>query len=370
MAGHSRGPAAAVAGSGGVGSARTRRVGDRSRTWNHGRSASVCDRPDPRRPVTRRSILAGGAALTAWAALAPARASAAHRLQTVEVAPGLDIVPRSSWGGDLLPQGPLPPEAPGDVRFLLVHHTASPNGYGASDVVGQLRGFYEFHTGEKAWPDVAYNFFVDSFGVVYEARTGSLEAPIKGDATGGSQGFALLCCFVGDLTATPPTLAATTSMVKLLAWLADGYGIDTSPGATTTFVSRGSNLHPAGTEVTAATISGHRDMSQTSCPGDACYPIVRNDFPRLVTTRRAEVAAPPPPTTAPPPRPTTAPPTSSTPAPPTSEVAQAAPPPGDDGSPTDALPIALGVGGAVAAGTAGYLLWDGRRPDGGQGEEP
>lgn len=317
----------------------------------------MCEPRDRHRAVGRREVLAGGLALTTWAALGAGRpAQAASRRQAVEVAPGLSIVPRSAWGGDLAPQGPLPAEAPGDVRFLLVHHTASTNDYDEAGAVDQLRGFYGYHTGEKGWPDVAYNFFVDRFGVVYEARTGSLHAPIKGDATGGSQGFALLCCLVGDFTATAPTLPATTSMVKLLAWLADEYAIDTSPGATTTFVSRGSNRHPAGTSVTAATISGHRDMSQTTCPGDACYAIVRQDFPTLVTNRRAEVAVPPttaaPPTTGAPPSvpPTTAP----------AEVAAAAAP-GEEGTVTDALPLAVGTGAAVAVGTAAYLLWDRRR---------
>lgn len=308
----------------------------------------------------------GGAALAGWAALGPPRvAHASRRLEPVEVAPDLAIVPRADWGGDLPPQGPLAPEAPGDVRFLLVHHTASTNEYGPEGTVDQLRGFYQFHTGDKGWPDVAYNFFVDRYGTVYEARTGSLEAPIRGDATGGSQGFALLCCFVGDFTAERPPLAATTSMVKLLAWLADTYAVDTAPGATTTFVSRGSNRHPAGQEVTTATIAGHRDMSLTSCPGDACYPIVREQLPGLVTTRRAEVAAPPPTTTAapPPPAPTTTPAEAAPATTAAPSVAEAAAPTddGDNASFTDALPVAGAAGAAVTVGAAGYLLWDRRR---------
>ena len=39
-------------------------------------------------------------------------------------------------------------------------------------------------------------------------------------------------------------------------------------------MSRGSNLHPAGKQVTTATIAGHRDMSKTSCPGDACFRLI------------------------------------------------------------------------------------------------
>lgn len=248
--------------------------------------------------VNRRvMLLAGGVAAVA------AIASRQHpALATTPVAPGLDIVPRSEWGGDLRVRGAMAVEQAGDVRFLLVHHSASTNDYVESDTVAFLRSFYELHTTEKGWPDVAYNFFVDRFGVVYEARTGSLDGPVKGDATGGSQGFAQLCCFVGDHSVDRPTLAAHTSMVRLLAWLADRYRIPTEPGATTSFISRGSNLHPAGTEVTCSTISGHRDMSQTVCPGDAAYAMVRQDYQRAVTTRRAELVTPPttdPPTSLP-----------------------------------------------------------------------
>src|ERR1700712_1496297 len=63
----------------------------------------------------------------------------------------------------------------------------------------------------------------------------------------------------------------TDSLTKVLAWLADRYGVDTSPGATTTFVSRGSQRYAAGAQVTTPTIAGHRDMSYTECPGDHVY---------------------------------------------------------------------------------------------------
>ncbi|MCB1007053.1 MAG: N-acetylmuramoyl-L-alanine amidase [Acidimicrobiales bacterium] len=177
-------------------------------------------------------------------------------------------------------------ESPGDVRFLLVHHTVNANDYPPEAVPGLLQSIYGIHTGEKGWSDVAYNFFIDQHGGVWEGRAGSLTAPMKGDATGGSQGFGLLCSFVGDHRTVPPTEAAADSMVRLLAWLADTYGIDTTPGATTDFVSRGSNRHPAGVSVTTSTIAGHRDMSSTECPGDAAYRLVLEEFPPRVDLLR------------------------------------------------------------------------------------
>jgi hypothetical protein len=231
---------------------------------------------------SRRQLLLAGAAV-------PLIPHLPRRLPAVALG-AVDVQPRSAWGGDLAPKGPLSVEAAGDVRFLLVHHTASANGYGRGDVAGQLRGFYGFHTTDKRWPDLAYNFLVDRFGQVWEGRTGSLAGPVKGDATGGSQGFAQLACFIGNHDKEPPSAEALDAMGKLLGALASRYGIDVHPGATASFVSRGSNLHPAGKQVTTPTIAGHREMSKTTCPGDACYPLVRS---RLVPAAVAAAGAAP-----------------------------------------------------------------------------
>lgn len=328
--------------------------------------AAMCDAPPSAADrVGRRSFLLGSVGALVGVPVLGSAVTTAWAQETV--APDLAIVPRSAWGGDLTPTGPLSAEAAGDVRFLLVHHTVSPNDYGADETVGLLRGIFGYHTGEKAWPDVAYNFFVDRFGQVFEGRTGSLTSPVKPDATGGSQGFAQLGCFVGDHTVEPPTLAATTSMIRLLAWLADTYGIDTAPGATTTFVSRGSNLHPAGTTVTTATIAGHRDMSQTTCPGDGVYPAVRERFPEAVTARRAEVAAGAtttvPASTVPP---TTLPVTTAAGSTPTTSGEAAAPAAAEvsDGGGRPWWPAAV-VGGVVAGAAGAVSLRRRRAADGG-----
>ena len=176
-----------------------------------------------------------------------------------------------------------------DVRFLLVHHTASTNDYGPGEVAAQIQGFYDFHTGpEKGWPDVAYNFFVDRFGGIWEGRQGSLAGAVRGDATGGSQGFSQLCSLIGNYQEVPVTAEQQASLTQLLAWLGETYGVDTTPGATVSFTSRGSNQWPAGQTVTAHTISGHRDMSLTSCPGDLAYALVAETLPAGATTLRAE----------------------------------------------------------------------------------
>lgn len=232
----------------------------------------MCEACVPRMSRRAALLLAGGAAAGAFSVTGAAAAVGSP------TGYDLTIQPRETWAGDSRPPtGELGGE---EVRFLLVHHTATPNG---SDPIGTMRGVYNFHTSaEKGWPDVAYNFFIDQDGVVYEARTGSLSGAVEASATGGNQGFAQLVCLLGDFTAQNPTDAALRSLTATLAWLADRYGLDTSEAATATFISRGSNRWPQGSEVTTSIIAGHRDMSQTACPGDTFYPY-------LVANVRADV---------------------------------------------------------------------------------
>jgi len=336
-------------------------------------------------PLTRRQFLgaATGLALVGPGLALPAR--------------GLTINPRSSWGADLEPKGPLGVE---DVKFLIVHHSASHNGHTGADVPRILRGWFEFHTGSRGWNDIAYNFVIDSEGGIWEARQGSLDGPVAGDATGGNQGFTQLVCLIGDTNTAAPTAAALQSLVQTLAWLAERYAVSTSPGAEVTFTSRGSNKWPEGTSVTTPTIAGHRDMSQTSCPGSSLYSHVVGSLTAEVEAARG--GSPPPTATSPsttssptpstsstttipptttttippsttttttPPSTTTAPASSTTapastttrPTPPTSLPLSVEPVAADPGFPSGILATA----GAMVATGAGLLLWRHRRMGGG-----
>jgi hypothetical protein len=250
----------------------------------------------------------------------------------------LDIRPRRDWDGGRGPIERLPLEAGGDVRYLTIHHSASSNIYSADDVPGIIHSFFDSHINTKGWPDVAYNFFVDRYGKAWEGRTGSLTGPVIPDATGGYQGYSQLCCLIGDHQRERPTDAALGTLGRLLAELATRYEIDTRPNASTTFVSRGSNLWPQGKLVSTPTIVGHRDMSRTLCPGDTCYSLIRSEIAPLVHQLRQ---GPPTPT------PSISPAESTSPAYPE--------PISDQGNeiPTGSL---IGLGVAAAAATASVLL--------------
>ena len=240
----------------------------------------MCDCEPTRRHVLGMLAAAGAALVVGHGRAAaegsksdsPSRAESIDppTVPAIEVMPGLSIFPRAAWGADLPPLGPIPRD---DPKFLLVHHTATSNNYSSSRDL--IRSAYRYHTSPaKGWHDVCYHFFVGRDGDVWEARAGSLTGPVEADATGGNQGFAQLVCLLGNFTSVAPTPAAMEATAKVLAWLADRYRLDVSPAATTTFVSRGSNKLMADAVVTTLIINGHRDMTQTACPGDVLYSLL------------------------------------------------------------------------------------------------
>jgi hypothetical protein len=201
----------------------------------------------------------------------------------------LEVHPRSEWASNRPPQGKPVEE---DVRFLLVHHSASRNGHTSDDAPAILRSFYDYHTGpDKGWIDIAYNFLIDTGGGAWEGRAGSLDGPVAGDATGGNQGFSQLLCVIGDYNTAQPTQASLSTLIVLLAWLADRYRLDTGPTSQVTFTSRGSNVWPSGTSVTTRAITGHRSMSRTSCPGANLTSYVEGDLMADVTRARRRAAS-------------------------------------------------------------------------------
>jgi N-acetylmuramoyl-L-alanine amidase/Domain of unknown function (DUF4214) len=143
-------------------------------------------------------------------------------------------------------------------HYLIVHHTVNVNTYSAAEVPAMLRGIQSFHQNTRGWCDIAYNFVIDHFGRIWEARAGGADrGVIGGHAAGhntGSVGIALL----GDHTSAGVTGAAVAATAEVVGWKAAVHYID--PRGTTT-VDGGPS----------PTVIGHRDVGQTSCPGDLAY---------------------------------------------------------------------------------------------------
>ena len=73
----------------------------------------------------------------------------------------------------------------GTVELAFVHHTENPNGYSAAQVPAMLRAIYAFHRYVNGWNDIGYNFVIDLYGRVFEARAGGIDQPVVGAQAGG-----------------------------------------------------------------------------------------------------------------------------------------------------------------------------------------
>ena len=144
----------------------------------------------------------------------PAAAAATALAQPVLPAgPGQPpIIARSAWArGTQLPR--VAP-AYGEVSLAFVHHTENPNGYAAADVPAMLRSIYVFHRDVNGWNDIGYNFVLDLFGRIWEARAGGIDEPVVGAHAGGYNLVSTGVAVLGSFTGTPISPAARRALER------------------------------------------------------------------------------------------------------------------------------------------------------------
>ena len=190
------------------------------------------------------------------------------------------VVSRANWG---CPDGQASGWTPQytTVTHLIVHHSATANT--SSDWAETVRSIWNFHTNDRGWGDVGYNYLIDPNGVIYEGRAGGDN--VIGAHFSCQNGGTMGVCMLGTFTSVSPTAATLNSLKRLLAWKAEQRGID----------PLGSAYH-AGTRLTLPRISGHRHgnpavpdyaCTTTSCPGDNLYgqlQTIRTDVANLINT--------------------------------------------------------------------------------------
>ena len=177
------------------------------------------------------------------------------------------IVTRAQWGADeSLTTGTH--RVNEQVKALVLHHTAGTNDYTQAQAVTQLRGVYAYHTRSLGWSDIGYNLVLDRFGTVYEGRRGSIGLAVMGAHAGGfnrdTYGISVMGNFVG---VTPPP-AVIASLGTVIGWKAGQYGVDTRGSTVLRSAGGGTSKYAEGTLVTKPTVMGHKDVGNTSCPGN------------------------------------------------------------------------------------------------------
>jgi hypothetical protein len=203
------------------------------------------------------------------------------------------FITRAQWGANESIRNTAPdcasnPEYASTVQNAIVHHTVNVNTYSADEADDLVRGIYEFHVQANRWCDIGYNFLVDRFGRVYEGRYGGVDKAVIGAHAGGFNAKSTGAAVIGDFRSTVPSAAAMTGLRDLLAWKLAYHGVD--PRSQVYVTSSGSSKYPSGQVVTLPTIAGHRDVSDTECPGDQAF----TKLPQLRLDVQSAILASPP----------------------------------------------------------------------------
>ena len=191
------------------------------------------------------------------------------------------IRPRTDWDPT---NRCVPREIPEEIQVTtaIVHHTGGTNrAYAASEVPNIILSYCLYHRNSKGWDDLAYNIVIDRFGTIWEGRAGGVDKGIRGGHAKGFSSYSTGIVMIGNFTYSPPSWAQRTALEQLLAWKLGVHNLD--PIGTTDLISMGSYKYDEGVPVTIDTISGHRDVQATACPGTHAY--------SLLPTFRSDVAA-------------------------------------------------------------------------------
>ncbi len=166
------------------------------------------------------------------------------------------IVTRAEWGADesyrFTESGEWWTLRYEPVRHAIIHHSETSN---AERPIDAMRSIYHYHAVTRGWYDIGYNFLVDRNGTIYQGRSGGQNV-VAGHAYEYSRGSAGIA-FIGNYTFAELSESAVAAMVAIVAWTTR-------------------NLDPWGAEdfhdiADLPTICGHRDVLNTSCPGDFAY---------------------------------------------------------------------------------------------------
>jgi hypothetical protein len=174
----------------------------------------------------------------------------------------LGVRSRGDWGA----RAPAGSIGMGSTNKLaVVHHSASSNSYSSGDVPGILRGIQAYHIDGRGWSDIAYNFVVDKYGVLWEGRAGSIDSPVIGAHAAGFNTDTVGIMVLGDYVGVGPSAAAIEGVSQITGWRLGTYGVN--PAGSGTYVSNGNPRFPVGTPVNLPNVVGHGDTGYTDCPG-------------------------------------------------------------------------------------------------------
>ena len=164
---------------------------------------------------------------------------------------------------------------------IIIHHTAKD--YGANrtmeDVKKDIQQIYKYHTINRDFGDIGYNFLIDQMWNIYEWRAGGQWAVWMHASSNNvaSIWIALMWNFQNDT----PTVEQMKSLVNLTTAVAKYYHIDPL-GYSYTFTTN-NDEEPYVVATKNPNIMWHKNVKATACPGTNLYkylPQIRNEVLR------------------------------------------------------------------------------------------
>src|SRR4051812_3022159 len=142
-----------------------------------------------------------------------------------------------------------------------------------------VRSICLFHKYGNGWNDIGYNFVVDRYGQIFEARAGGIDETIVGAQAGGYNVYSTGVALLGNFTSHGPPRKTFDALSRLVAWKLAVHSVEVPGKVTVRVTRRGApySRYRAGARVRLNRVSGHRDADATSCPGAGMY----RQLPRL-----------------------------------------------------------------------------------------
>ncbi|XP_019877658.1 peptidoglycan-recognition protein 2 [Aethina tumida] len=156
------------------------------------------------------------------------------------------IVSRSEWGArrakgtTSLKINPAP--------YAIIHHADTPPCTSESQCKSRVKNVQDYHQNTRKWDDIGYNFLIGGDGKVYEGRGWGLSGAHAPNYNSKSIGI----CFIGKFDSVSPSEAQLQAARDLLSC-----GVDSG------------KLSPS------YKLLGHKQVRQTSCPGNSLYAIIK-----------------------------------------------------------------------------------------------
>lgn len=179
------------------------------------------------------------------------------------------LIMRAAWGAQSFRGSPVNLARP-SYDFMTWHHAAGYSAETEEEGKAQMRAMQDLHQNVRGWSDIGYQFGIDRGGRLYQGRpfmdnsTSLNQVPVLaqgahvGGANTGNIGVVIMGCYhppAGSNCEQEITPEAFATYINLFAFLSERYGVQ------------------------PRFIRGHRDFSQTACPGDNNYARI----PELIT---------------------------------------------------------------------------------------